>query len=145
MHSKYWIWMKYLVFNPLTHWKPVFCDFILVLQLYLIYYWIILNLTAVYYRMEDISHENSDLRSKCDKYERSNQSLMSQLTKLQNIIKKFAPQQSAGQTGICLMVSVTGLSRCECCDWKLGFIIEILGCVLYSSAATCKIYSSDIC
>ena len=56
--------------------------------------------------MEDISQENSELRSKCDKFERSNQSLMAQLTKLQNMIKKIAPQQSASQTGICLMVMV---------------------------------------
>ncbi|XP_067946208.1 cyclic AMP-responsive element-binding protein 3-like protein 1 [Watersipora subatra] len=57
-------------------------------------------------KMEDISQENTDLRNKCDKYERSNLSLMSQLTKLQNMVKKLAPQQSASQTGICLMVMV---------------------------------------
>ena len=63
------------------------------------------NLVFFCSRMEDISQENSDLRNKCEKYERSNQSLMTQLTKLQNMIKKIAPQQSASQTGICLMVS----------------------------------------
>jgi len=56
-------------------------------------------------KMEDISRDNTDLRKKCDKYELSNQNLMSQLQKLQNIIRKIAPQQ-AGQTGICLMVMI---------------------------------------
>lgn len=54
--------------------------------------------------MEDIGRENTDLRKKCDKFELSNQNLMSQLQKLQNMIRKIAPQQ-ASQTGICLMVS----------------------------------------
>lgn len=37
--------------------------------------------------------------------ELGNQNLMSQLQKLQNMIRKIAPQQ-ASQTGICLMVMV---------------------------------------
>lgn len=57
--------------------------------------------------MEDISRENTDLRKKCDKYEQNNQSLISQLHKLQSMLKKLTPttQGAAAQTGICLMVS----------------------------------------
>lgn len=55
-------------------------------------------------RMEDISRENTDLRKRCDKFEQSNQSLLAQLSKLQNMVKKLAPQHGAAQTSICLMV-----------------------------------------
>lgn len=59
---------------------------------------------SLFYRMEDISRENTDLRKKCDKYEQNNQSLISQLHKLQAMLKKLSPPQGAAQTGICLMV-----------------------------------------
>ncbi|KAF6029287.1 hypothetical protein EB796_012406 [Bugula neritina] len=54
--------------------------------------------------MEDISQENSELRGKCEKFEKSNQSLMAQLARLQNIVKKLSPQPTTAQTGICLAV-----------------------------------------
>jgi len=55
-------------------------------------------------KVEAFSQENGDLRKKVDNLQNNNQSLMSQLHKLQSIVTKIAPTNSHSNT--CLMVLV---------------------------------------
>ena len=57
--------------------------------------------------MDSFTHENSALRKKVESLETSNQSLLSQLHKLQSIVNKVSKpiKASATQTGTCMMVS----------------------------------------
>lgn len=59
-------------------------------------------------KMDSYTHENGELRKKVDNLEDTNQSLISQLHKLQNIVNKVSKpiKASATQTGTCMMVLV---------------------------------------
>jgi hypothetical protein len=58
-------------------------------------------------KVESFSQENLDLRKKVDNLQNNNQSLMSQLHKLQAVVRNFRPLSPSGtQTGTCLMVLV---------------------------------------
>ena len=57
------------------------------------------------YRVDDIVKENDSLKRRCDTYESSNKSLISQLNKLQQLVKRISPRQVTAQTSTCLLVS----------------------------------------
>lgn len=58
-------------------------------------------------KVESYSQENGDLRKKCDNLQNNNQSLLSQLQKLQQIVRGLRPTSPTSTgTGTCLMVLV---------------------------------------
>ncbi|XP_071492536.1 cyclic AMP-responsive element-binding protein 3-like protein 1 [Diadema antillarum] len=65
-------------------------------------------LEALEKRMDSYTHENTELRKKVESLETTNQSLLTQLTKLQSIVNKVTKpiKASSTQTGTCLMVLV---------------------------------------
>lgn len=67
-----------------------------------------INLTYLYYRVDDIVKENDDLKRRAETYETSNRSLISQLNKLQQLVKRISPKHVTAQTTTCLMVCCGG-------------------------------------
>ena len=57
-------------------------------------------------RVEDMVKENTDLRRKCESYETNNRSLVSQLHRLQTLVKQFTPRHVTAQTATCLLVRI---------------------------------------
>ena len=62
------------------------------------------------YRVDDIVKENDSLKRRCDTYESSNKSLISQLNKLQQLVKRISPRQVTAQTSTCLLVRSSPLT-----------------------------------
>jgi len=57
-------------------------------------------------KVDDIVKENDDLKRRAETYETSNRSLISQLNKLQQLVKRISPKHVTAQTTTCLMVMV---------------------------------------